>query len=262
MAAEPSLAPLRAVVVDDEPLARDELAHLLAGTGRVQVVGEAASGEEALDVAARLRPDVVFLDVQMPGQDGFAVAGALLAWPQRPQVVFVTAYDEYALKAFEYHAVDYLLKPVDPQRLARTVAHLQRTLAAGEAGTLERLEAFLARVEGARRPARVPVEREGRVLLLAPGEILYAAAAGEGALVRTASGEYRTAMTLQQLEARLEPYGFLRVHRQYLVNLEKVREFVPWFSGTALLVLGEKPRIEVPVARREVRRVRQALGLE
>lgn len=252
---------LRALVVDDEALARDELAYMLEGTGRIEVVGQAESGEEALAQVLRLRPAVVFLDVQMPGKDGFGVAADLLALGgEVPAVVFCTAYDQYALRAFEYHALDYLLKPVDPQRLHRAVLHIERTLAAGHS-SLERLEAFLSRVEGSRRPARIPAEKDGRILLLTPGEVLYAVAAAEGTTLRTAAGEFRCGLNLQELEQRLESFGFLRVHRQYLANMEKVREFVPWFSGTAVVVVGEKPRLEVPVARSQVRRVREVLGL-
>lgn len=255
---------LRALVVDDEPLARDELAYLLEASGQVEVVGQAESGAEALALAAHLQPDLAFLDVQMPGMDGFAVAEALLAAPGPvPRVIFCTAYDQFALRAFEVHAVDYLLKPVDPSRLHRALRNVQGRLVEAALPAEARLAEFLARLEGDRRPVRIPVEGDGRIRLIDPREVLCASAAEDGTTLCTARQEFRCSQTLQDLENRLAGLGFARVHRQHLVNLEHVREYVPWFSGTAMVVVGEgRHRREVPVARSQVKRVRELLGLE
>lgn len=255
---------LRAVVVDDESLAREELQFLLHNTGAVEVVGVAATGEEALRLVAALHPDVVFLDVQMPVLDGFQVAAGLLEAERPPMVVFATAYDEYALKAFEVHALDYLLKPLEPARVNRTVKRLQE-LAGSEARETalgRRLEDFLAQLQRPATPPRLPLEREGRVVLVSPGELLFAYADRRGSRVRTATEEFATALTLRQLEEKLSGGEFVRVHRHYLVNLERVREFIPWPGGTASLVLADKNRTHVPVSRQRVAEVRARLGLQ
>ena len=249
-----------ALVVDDEWLARDELVFLLERTGKVKVVGEAASGAEALEALARLRPDAVFLDVQMPEMDGFDVAKTLLHQPAPPAIVFATAYDEYALQAFEVHAVDYLLKPLDPARVERCVAQVERRAAQPGRETLDRLEQFLKRVAGPRLLQRIPLSGDGRTVLVSPGEILYASTGPKATIVVSAQGEYTTSLSLQELEDRLGQESFLRVHRQYLVNMEKVREFVPFPGGTASLTVG--PRTQVPVARTQVKRVKEMLGLD
>lgn len=251
---------IKALVVDDEPLAREELSYLLAETGRVEVAGTAANGEEALAAAAALRPDCVFLDVQMPGLDGFAVAAHLAELPHPPAVVFVTAYDEYALRAFEVHAMDYLLKPVDTRRLARSVQRVAQLLQ-HPAQAAERLEGFLARVKGS-AVRRLPLEKDGRVRLVPPEQVYLAYSIEHGSRVRLDDGDFETRFTLQELESRLAAGPFVRVHRQYLVNLERVREFVPWFNGTASLVMGDRQRSQVPVSRTRLAAVRRHLGID
>jgi len=249
-----------ALVVDDELMARDELTFLLERTGMVRVVGEASCGSEALQAIARHRPDVLFLDVQMPEMDGFDVAKALLDQPSPPVIVFVTAYDEYALQAFEVHAVDYLLKPLDPARVERSVTRIGRWLAQPGRETLDRLEQFLNRVAGPRLLQRIPLDGDGRTVLVSPGEILYASSGPNATIVVAAQGEYTTSLSLQELEERLGHENFLRVHRQYLANMEKVREFIPFPGGTASLAMGT--RYQVPVARTQVKRVKELLGLD
>lgn len=246
---------LSALVVDDERLARDELVYLLERSGRVGRVREAASGKAALSEVERDRPDVVFLDVQMPEMDGFAVAQALLRLPQPPAIVFATAYDDYALKAFEVHAADYLLKPLDPTRVARCVERLD---AQPHQATLSRLDELLRCLKGPGPIRRVPLEGNGKTVLVSPADVLYASTGTPETIVVTSQGEYTSSLTLQELEARLGP-SFLRVHRQYLVNMERVKEFIPYPGGTASVGLGAK--LQVPVARTQVRRVKELLGL-
>lgn len=253
---------LTALVVDDEPLARDELVYLLERTGRVHVLGEAGSGPEALRLARELRPDLIFLDVQMPEMTGFEVAEQLLRDGGGPAVVFATAYDQYALKAFEVHALDYLLKPFEPERVSRTLQRLEPLLKERINPTLERLEAFLSRVEEPRTLRRLPLERNGQTFLVSPADVLYASSAETGTLVRTSADEYRTSLPLQELEERLRSGVFVRTHRQYLVNLERVTSFIPWPGGTASLVLDDRAKTQVPVARAQVRRVKELLRIE
>ena len=248
-----------ALVVDDEPLARDELAYLLQKTGKVTVVGEAATGAEAIAAVARLHPDVVFLDVRMPEMDGFAVASTLLEMANPPIVVFATAHDEFALQAFEVSAVDYLLKPLDASRVDRSVARLERALSQPQTETLDRLDQFLRRMEGPRPLQRIPMDANGRTMLMSPSEVLYFSTGATATIVWTTRGEFTTHFNLQDLEERLGTGLFFRVHRQYIVNLEHVQEFIPWPGGTASLVVG--PKLQVPVARTHVKRIKELLGL-
>jgi DNA-binding LytR/AlgR family response regulator len=251
-----------AVVVDDELLARDELSYLLEQTGRVKVVAGASSGAEALRAAADQNPDVLFLDVQMPEMSGFDVARRLLGNESPPMLVFATAYDEYALQAFEVSAVDYLLKPFDPSRVRRAVERLEALLRNRQPGVdLGRLEEFLARVHGARPLQRLALEQNGRTVLVSPSDVLYASSAETGTRVATAQGEFHTPLPLQDLADRLRSGNFSRVHRQYLVNLERVAEFIPWPGGTGSLVLNDRAKSQVPVARTQVRRVKELLGI-
>lgn len=247
---------LSLLVVDDEALARDELIYLIKQCGRDVAVHEAESGPEALAEVARLRPNVVFLDVQMPEMDGFAVAQALLGLPEPPAIVFATAYDDYAIKAFEIHAADYLLKPLDPARVAECVARLEQR---PDRASIGRLDELLRSLKGPVPIRRIPLDGNGRTVLVNPNEILYASSGESDTIVVTTQGEFTTSLNLQALEERLGP-AFLRVHRQYIANLERVREFIPYPGGTASVGLGA--RVQVPVARTQVRRVKRLLGLE
>lgn len=251
-----------AVVVDDELLARDELTYLLRQTGRVQVVAEAASGPAALQAVERYGPDVVFLDVQMPEMSGFDVARQLVAREHPPVLVFATAYDDYALQAFEVSAVDYLLKPFEAVRVRRAAERLEALVRGRQpAVDLGRLEEFLARVQGTRPLQRLALEQNGRTVLVNPADVLYASSAETGTLVLTAQGEFQTPLPLQDLADRLRSGHFARVHRQYVVNLERVTEFIPWPGGTGSLVLNDRAKTQVPVARTQVRRVKELLGI-
>ena len=260
--------PLRCLVVDDEPLARERLALLLAEAGGVEVVGEAADGRAALEQIAALTPDVVFLDIEMPGLGGFDVVD-LLDPADRPAVVFVTAFDAYAVRAFDVHAVDYLTKPVRAARLRQALDRLReasaREAAVARLGTLvdepttptasgsddaplDRLTLSVGRrlvVVPAREVARVEAEDKVTVAHPFPG----AGLAGKPGTVD---------FTLDQLGARLDDRLFVRVHRSVLVNVRAVRELVPWFSGTYRVRLVDGA--EVPLARRRVAEVRALLG--
>ncbi|HEY3366419.1 MAG TPA: response regulator [Symbiobacteriaceae bacterium] len=252
---------ITAIVVDDEPLARDELIYFLRKTERVNILAEAATGPEALALVEQHRPDVVFLDVQMPEMNGFEVATRLLQGAIRPAVIFATAHDEYALRAFDVHALDYLLKPFDGNRVVRAVQRLDGQVQDRSRATLERLESFLGRLGAPRAVLRLPLEKNGRTVLVSPADVLFVSSGETGTLVRTAGEEYRTGYSLQELEERLRPETFVRIHRQYIVNMERVAEFIPWPGGTASLVLDDRARTQLPVARTQVRRVKDLLGM-
>ncbi|MFQ6111149.1 MAG: LytR/AlgR family response regulator transcription factor, partial [Nitrospinota bacterium] len=247
--------PLKALIVDDEKLARDELRYHLEALGeKVEVVGEARDGLSALDLVHKLRPDLVFLDVQMPGMDGFGVVERLLEEGEAPAIVFVTAYDEYAIRAFEVNAVDYLLKPIDGERLKGALSRVSRLVA--PALTRAELEKLL---EGRGRGyiSRVTARRRDKLLLIDARDALYFRAEGGIVTVKTREGAFDTNYrTLDELEGELDPKEFFRAHRGYLVNLREVAEIIPHFGGTYRLKLKGADE-EVPLSRAQAKRLRR-----
>jgi len=281
---------LRAVLVDDEQLARDELGYLLGQIGGVEVIGQAGNGVEALTTIDRLQPDVVFLDVQMPGLTGFEVARRMLDAQNGPHIIFVTAYDQYAIEAFEVNAVDYLLKPVDQARLELAVQRARRRIevdrldrrldaeaidrgadaavvanrGAGASGAINaQLEKILKLVaERQAHRERLAIKVGERFLLVQADEIIYASLSDESIAVVTSqhagTSNYRT---LDELQARLDPDVFWRVHRSHLVNINKIKEIVPWFSRNYILRMKDEKSTEIPVSRMQTRRLRDYLKL-
>jgi two-component system LytT family response regulator/two-component system response regulator LytT len=253
---------LRAVLVDDEQLARDELGYLLGQVGGVDIIGEAGNGVEALTTIDRLQPDVVFLDVQMPGLTGFEVARSLLDKRAPSHIIFVTAYDQHAIEAFEVNAVDYLLKPVDPIRLETAVDRARRRIETDRPlnDQLEKIVQLVA--ERQSRRERLAIKVGERFLLVQSEEIVYASLADEGIMVVTnqhaGTSNYRT---LDELQTRLDPSVFWRVHRSHLVNINKIKEIVPWFSRNYILRMKDAKSTEIPVSRTQTRRLRDYLRL-
>jgi len=260
--------PLRALVVDDEKLARDELCYQLGQDDDVEVIGQAANGVEALDALNEHDPDIVFLDVQMPGLSGFEVARQLLEQGDAPpMVVFVTAYDRHAIEAFEVNAVDYLLKPVDPARLRQALARARRRLGASREGTpipSDQIEQLARLVTGGRPVKRdqVAVKVGERFLLVQAEDIVFASLADESITIVTGqvtgTSNFRT---LDDLQARLDPATFWRVHRSHLVNINQVKEIVPWFSRNFILRMRDTKGTEIPVSRSQTKRLREYLKL-
>ncbi|MGE0451571.1 MAG: LytR/AlgR family response regulator transcription factor [Vicinamibacterales bacterium] len=267
------MSDLRALVVDDEQLAREELGYLLGQLGGVEVVGQADNGIAALGKIEDLHPDVVFLDVQMPGLTGFEVARRLLGSDVECQIIFVTAFDQRAIEAFEVNAVDYLLKPVDPARLDVALQRARRRIAAErQAETVEpvgaplaadQLERILQRVtELQNRRERLAIKVGERLLLVQADEVVHASLADETLTIVThqhaGTSNYRT---LDELQARLDPGVFWRVHRSHLVNINKIKEIVPWFSRNYILRMNDEKATEIPVSRAQTRRLREYLKL-
>ena len=259
-------SPLRTVVADDEQLARDELCFLLGQLEGVEVVGQAANGVEALQVIEDEAPDVVMLDVQMPGLTGFEVARRLLRAGIASQFVFVTAFDRHAIEAFEVNAVDYLLKPVEAGRLSTALERVRRRLQADrparavQNGELDRLLQLLS--ERQERREQLAVKVGDRFLLIQTDEVVHASVEDDVITVVTTSlsgtSNYRT---LDELQARLDPQVFWRVHRSHLVNINKIKEIVPWFSRNYILKMRDARNSEIPVSRSQTRRLREYLKL-
>lgn len=284
---------LTAVVVDDEALARRELQYLLGRVGDVDVVAEATNGIEAVEVIRSAGPDVVFLDVQMPGLDGFAVLKKLLdRHTEMPEVVFATAFDQYAVRAFEVNAIDYLLKPFEEQRVRQAIEKVRtrRAAAVGHAieavplaSSEERLESLLALLQqqaeataqqsvmGAgpssgpvskQRSGKVVVRSGLRLLLVDQKDVSFASIEeGDISVVTTTMDGLANCRTIEELADQVDPAIFWRAHRSYLVNIEHIREVVPWFKSTYLLRMDDRKQTEIPVARAQIKRLRELFNL-
>ncbi len=234
---------IRALLVDDEAPARSELRYLLAGEAGVDVVGEAAGAQEALDLARELAPDVVFIDVEMPGLSGVEAAPLVRERADPPAVVFVTAHERYAVDAFAVEAFDYLLKPVDPDRLARVVERLRERS-----------------VENVLPVEKVPVVSAGGTELLDYDQVHYAQADGDYSRVHTYDRSYLCTASLGELEDKLPSSRFARIHRSYLVNLGKVAGVRRASPERLCLQLADAQKTELDVARRQARQLRERLG--
>jgi len=258
--------PISALIIDDEQLARDELKYLLDSVGDVDVVAQGSNGIEAVDLIDEHHPDLVFLDVQMPGQDGFAViqrlvdrnraqsakAGAEKNVAPLPQFVFATAFDQYAVRAFTVNAVDYLLKPFDLARVTEAVERAKARISAGSPSTgaspdqvqIDRLLRLLNRPpngEPSRPPAKLIVTVQSRLLLVDQADICFAA--------------------IEELLELLDPVRFWRAHRGFVVNIDQIREVMPWFKSSYQLRMNDKQQTEIPVSRAQTKRLRELFNL-
>lgn len=245
---------LRVLVVDDEELARVKIKGLLAEVPDVECVGEAENGIEAVEKVRALSPDVLVLDIQMPGMDGFEVIEAL---DHPPLVIFATAYDEYAIKAFEVNSIDYLLKPIARERLREAVDRARHLLSAGPdlAKEIERLAALVR----SRTAGRLPVQKGRRIVLLDIGDIVWFEADDELVYAHTRDARCLVNMTMAELEKRLDPSLFFRVHRSSIVNLKRIVELVPWFGGKYKVVVDDGARTELVLPRARVKALRTIL---
>ena len=236
---------IRAMIVDDEAPARDELEFMLTQTGQVEVVAQATNVREAIENLKDSGCDVMFLDINMPGASGLQLANALNKISRPPAVVFVTAYSEHAVKAFEVNAVDYLVKPVETNRLMQAI---------------DKVKKYISSVNKNNPSERIPVEKGGKKLLISTDKILYIMAKDDYSYLHTANDRFLSTVSLAQLENKLELHGFYRVHRGYLVNLACVEEVTPVNGGTLLLTLTGTD-VQIPVSRRRVSALKKALGL-
>jgi DNA-binding LytR/AlgR family response regulator len=244
---------MRILIADDETPAREELRYMLEQLVPDAEFHEAANGEEALHAVEHESVQVVFLDIKMPGIDGLTVAAILMENPQPPLIVFATAFDEHAMQAFELAALDYVLKPFDEQRLGQTLARIQKALA--ERSALEQmrtgLQAYLNQVAPAANHTKLWAERANGSWALADcREVMWAEAEDKKVFICAESaGKLLTRFTLKDLEERLRPHGFIRVHRSFLVNLDYIAEVEPSFSGTFAIHMKDEDRTAIPVSR-------------
>ncbi|HZS58529.1 MAG TPA: LytTR family DNA-binding domain-containing protein [Gemmatimonadaceae bacterium] len=244
--------PCRVLVVDDEAPARRLARSLLAEMGDVEVIGEAASGQAAVDAIRRLRPDIVLLDVQMPALDGFGVVAAVGA-PNMPTVIFVTAYERYALRAFDVHAVDYLLKPFDNGRFRTAMERAIVRVRSGRSSELSgRLETLLNRLARGGSPDRIALKVDDRHMLIDAATIDCIEVSDKVVLVQTAEQTYRVRETLNGIERRLPAEQFVRIHRSVIVNIKRIKEIQSWFQGDYVLILNNGKRLISGRAYRDV----------
>jgi two-component system LytT family response regulator len=234
---------LRVVIVDDEPLVRSGLRSLLKQESDVTVVGEARNGVEALATIAASAPDLVFLDVQMPGMDGFEVLAGLPA-ASRPSIIFVTAFDGYAIRAFDVHAVDYLLKPFDAPRFALALDRVRTRRARSAPPDDARWEALLAQLRSPVRYAdRLLLKDDGSVIVVLVSDIYWIEASGNYVQVHARAARYRVRQTIKTLEAQLDPVRFARSHRSAIVNLDRVRSLDPMAAGEYVITLSTGDKV-------------------
>jgi two-component system, LytTR family, response regulator LytT len=240
---------MKVAIIDDEPYSREEMKHLLSEYPWVEIVGEASSAEKAMELILTQDPQVLFLDIEMPGMSGVDLAKALQKMKQKPEIVFATAYPDYALKAFRVEAVDYLVKPFDEEQLSQTMERLKKLL------LTDRAEQKDTKTMG-----KLSVQDEDKIIFIEPGDILYIFREERETYICTEKKKYTCKLPIKELEAKLVTHPFFRVHKSYLVQLPYVEELIPWGNGVyQLKVHGVKEKI--PVSRNYVKELRERLEL-
>lgn len=239
---------IKIVIADDERYSRDELKHLLSEFSSIQIIGEADTGEAAVMKTLQLQPDVVFLDVEMPKMNGMEAAKSLMELKKVPLIVFATAYPQFAAEAFRYEAIDYLLKPYDEEQLKQTVQRMEKLLIQAKSS------------EKSIIPGKLAVEVEGEIIYLEPKDILYMYRDDKVTKIITRTKSFDTKTPLKDLESRLGPYCFFRIHKSYLVNLDYVAKLTPWFNGAYQLEL-EGTEEMLSVSRNYVKSLRERLEI-
>ena len=258
--------PINTIIVDDEKPAREELAFLLKAFPEISIIGQGKNGLEAVNLIKEHNPDLVFLDVQMPGLDGFGVLQKLVERKLKvPHVVFATAFDHYAVQPFDVNAVDYVLKPFDKARLSKAIQKAKKEIEA-HTSTTERLEQLVSQLsapkQASTQPSKILIRSQQRMLLVDAEDLIFASIEG-GLISVTAkdlegSSNYRT---LEELHATLDSDSFWRPHRSYLVNIHHIREVVPWFKSSFMLKMNDKKSSEIPVSRQQTKRLRELFKL-
>jgi two-component system, LytTR family, response regulator LytT len=254
------------IIVDDEKPARDELAFLLKGFPEINLIGQGKNGVEAFALVKEHMPDLLFLDVQMPGLDGFGVLKKLVERKMKvPHVVFATAFDHYAVQAFDVNAVDYVLKPFDKARISKAIQRARREIEARTSPT-EKLEQLVnligAGKQTSSQPSKLLVKSQQRLLLVDAEDLIFASIE-DGTISVVARDTEGTSnyRTLEELNATLDSESFWRPHRSYLVNIHHIKEVVPWFKSSYMIKMNDKKQTEIPVSRAQTKRLRELFKL-
>ena len=257
---------INTIIVDDEKPAREELAFLLKGFSEINLLAQGKNGLEAVNLIREHSPDLLFLDVQMPGLDGFGVLKRLVERKLKvPHVVFATAFDHYAVQAFDVNAVDYVLKPFDKTRIAKAIQKAKKEIEA-HTSPAERLEQLVSQLAAPKpasaQPSKVLIRSQQRMLLVDSSDLIFASI--EGGLISViakdleGTSNYRT---LEELLAALDQESFWRPHRSFLVNIHHIKEVVPWFKSSFMLKMNDKKQSEIPVSRQQTKRLRELFNL-
>lgn len=239
---------IKVLIADDERYSRDELKHLLKPFSSLQVIDEAESGEAAIMKTVHLQPHVVFLDVEMPKMNGMEVAKSLMALKRVPLIIFATAYPQFAAEAFRYEATDYLLKPYDEEMVRQTVQRIEKQLLSK------------AKHETIKTAGKLAIEEDGEIIYIEPKDIIYMYRDDKVSRIIAKSGSYETKISLKELESRLIPFSFFRIHKSYLVNLEYVTRLTPWFNGAYQLEMENRKEM-LSVSRNYVKALRARLEI-
>jgi two-component system LytT family response regulator/two-component system response regulator LytT len=258
--------PINTIIVDDEKPAREELAFLLKSFPEINLLAQGKNGLEAVNLIKEHSPDLLFLDVQMPGLDGFGVLKKLVERKLKvPHVVFATAFDQYAVQAFDVNAVDYILKPFDKARIAKAVQKAKKEIEA-HTSTAERLEKLVAQLAAPKPvsapPSKILIKSQQRMLLVDSSDLIFASI--EGGLISVVAREVEGSSqcrTLEELHATLDADSFWRPHRSYLVNVHHIKEVVPWFKSSFMIKMNDKKQSEIPVSRQQTKRLRELFKL-
>ena len=248
---------VRAIIVDDEAPARSEMRYLLERVEDVEVLGEAGSADEALKLMGAVRYDIAFIDIDMPGMTGLEMAEHIQALEHQPAIIFTTAYGQFAVQAFELDVADYLLKPVEEDRLNTAISRVKK-----------RLKGLGAKDQGSAGQGdkdvlldRIPVTRQSKTFLLNPAEIYFIESHGEYTVVFSEKGKFISSLRLKDFEARLSPKSFFRSHRSFVVNLDHVSEMTALYGGLYMLKIKDAGTSEVPVSRRQTKQLKHLLGM-
>lgn len=248
---------IKIVLVDDEQLAREELRFLLGEHSGLEIIGEFASGAQAIEGIPALQPDVIFMDVYLQDMDGLDVIRTLQQLDVRSSVVFATAYDVHALHAFEVNAVDYILKPFSKDRLKVTIERIQQRLQPDDYELSQKISRLIEEIGVKQRPRKLAATCKGRVVLIDPQELLYVVAEGRYASLVTAQEIWPTTFSLHEIQERLDPAQFLQTHRSYIVNLDRIKEVIPWFNSTYKIIIEGENLTEIPVSRTYIKKFKE-----
>mgnify|MGYP000483561842 CR=1 FL=1 len=251
---------LKVLVVDDEPPAREELSFLLKKQPLVKGVKEASNGDIAIKMVENEMFDAVFLDIQMPGLSGIEAAQNILKINPTIKIIFVTAYDQYAITAYEIEALDYILKPFDEQRIKKTLNRLLKNIlsVSNFGDKIDHLIKYIQEKHSCTEIKKIPCEKDGKIKLIEPKDVIYCTANEGQIFVVTEEGKMVSPFTLSELE---DKFNFFRAHRSYLVNLDRVKELEYWFHGCLKLVLDEPSKVEIPVSRGKAKKLKEILGI-
>ena len=253
---------LRCLIVDDEAYARGELTCLLRDFEEIEIVGEASHGYEAIEKNRELKPDLIFLDIRMPQIGGIEVADIIINEEKVPLIVFITAYEEYAIKAFEVNAVDYLLKPISKSRLNQTIKRAMELCRDNDEDYIQGIKRLLIHFKANKKEeaAKLYINEKGRLIILEPFEIIYATIEDGNISVITIRGKFKSRITLNQLEEQLNSNIFFRSHKSYLINLDYIEGIIPWHNSTYAVEL-KNVEEKVPISRNKLKEFKTIMNM-